>query len=1524
MDFIVLLTHRSLVLSKDWERHIKDAVRFYDVAQKRDGTIDQHIRDFRESKEEAAVLVFGGFHTSAIKDMLRQQGFSYVVISPRITAIDKRHQDYYKHLMSEGYHAFEAPFLVARANKPPSMLYTATVVGDLPIARELRALASSVEALGSHFDPLLVERDLSFSPQIHEAPEVSNTVARSPRVRSEMRTATEEGIRQKLTELLGAGMVGETLMFSQQKTRANSVLIEAGHPVARIIAYSDWNLPEGGIFERIDHPGRIIRVTRTNATSMNGFMWLEAAALKKLGKDPAVTGVPRLIQAGAIKHSFSPDYGKQIWVEVAGLANASPLLGYPGLEHRLALGKYESAISRSPLKGDPYRIFDVLIKSGEILQAVHGRNLLHNDFNPSNILVDPQGGVMLSDFEIATVPGTVLRYGSFEYKAEETTKTEKSDVYSFVMTVLRVLDYSMQFFQDRGQREALTELFRKYQAYIFKERINEFTHEKERPFEENDFKVPDIISPSPFSVKLLKLQEYGTSFQKDPEERPDLKTVINELKNDQKQFSPMRSEMRADLKDVMGVQRYDDFNQRVAVALEKGIVLLEGRKGKLNIEPRSELLARLQKQNQLAEAPLAQAVDLLTAADFRNIADLLVKLYPQALSEVASGEKTSPIQHIAYVVEHMVQIMLRQKNDAESLSPSEIKIGVMAALFHDAALGRAGGEGKLRKADIKDKINQVISAQPAWIRIFINVEMGINKLIKKIGILLNLNRLTKVHIYWLSRRIKDGIDRVVIEGVVKRWKHMAEGAILAGEVLGGYFSLDEIKAIQDLIRAHDNASIQEYDDMLCEAYSEYAFDDSVGGNNYKSYREELFKATKNTYPVTMESFLVPAKEKLMKMLREADRLWMVTKAGVDVDLDRDIAKADGTVKEDLKKALDSKLYTDSGLRAMGKKRIADNIKRHFEEKQLYSEAADDYGFINDSLYRTQAGYDLFKALIKGTLGEYGLQLSDLQATMDAMELKGDVAKAFAVLLTDLRSEVRDAKLERGSSYANGFLKHFMMKMLVKYCPPDLFLFAGTSGAGKSTFSKLLLQKRPEQFMYLMRTTTRKPRPEDAKSQDHRFLNKAEFDREMARGNIYFPMKNYGEDYGFHIDDLASAVLSGKTVVLEGLRSSEEMRRFWPGVHFHKVAIVPVSAQDDIESAPGREKVAKLLRDRILKRDSKINPVEAQERSEVMIIEIPKILKDADMVIRNTSEESPEILFLKVNEFAARIQRSNGFFFGQLLYQFVRGFLRLSKAKNDQTAESSRSELRAIASSVEAGNSDPQLLERRRANFNQIQEAQLPSAGIGTVKIRSEARTAFSGASPPARKERREIEAVDVKFDNRADGMVRRILKHAQPATVFVDAEDFLSLSEVQKQEYLIVALSNKVLHVVVYNQHGESKDKLLAALLRLDRVTRTGKDLDGAQRSFGRPNEPSIQLSKNILPSQEVVQRFKKRISFFKTQGQNGGTLEAALLWAWSGGEDARLREISQGRDGFWIVAETLVNALQKSYDATLAFAVAA
>jgi len=204
--------------------------------------------------------------------------------------------------------------------------------------------------------------------------------------------------------------------------------------------------------------------------------------------------------------------------------------------------------------------------------------------------------------------------------------------------------------------------------------------------------------------------------------------------------------------------------------------------------------------------------------------------------------------------------------------------------------------------------------------------------------------------------------------------------------------------------------------------------------------------------------------------------------------------------------------------------------------------------------------------------------------------------------------------------------------------------------------------------------------------------------------------------------------------------------------------------------------------------------------------------------------------------------------------------------------------------------------------------------------------AFSGSSVEIRQNRSEmrIPITEAISNNRTDLMVRNIRKNAQPATVFVNAEDFLALSEAQKQEYLFVALSNKAVRMVVYNARAEVRDKELDALLKLDRVTRTDMDLARAEIRFDRPNAPSIHLSKQILPSSELVQRLRKRVSFFRTQGQNGGTLAAALLWAWSGGEDARMREISQGRDGFWTVAETLVNALQRSYDATLAFAVAA
>lgn len=161
-DFVVLLTRKSLLLSKEWERHIKDAMLFYDVAQSRDVSINKCLTSYIESKKEKTVaLVFGGFHATAIKEVLRQQEISYVIISPRITKIEKRHQDYYRELMSVGHYPFETHFLVTRANKPPSVYFTAAVIGeDAAIHSELRAIASAVATISHNPNNQLIEQNL--------------------------------------------------------------------------------------------------------------------------------------------------------------------------------------------------------------------------------------------------------------------------------------------------------------------------------------------------------------------------------------------------------------------------------------------------------------------------------------------------------------------------------------------------------------------------------------------------------------------------------------------------------------------------------------------------------------------------------------------------------------------------------------------------------------------------------------------------------------------------------------------------------------------------------------------------------------------------------------------------------------------------------------------------------------------------------------------------------------------------------------------------------------------------------------------------------------------------------------------------------------------------------------------------------------------------------------------------------------------------------------------------------------------
>jgi len=165
-QFIHANANKPLVLSKQWGRNIQEAVKFYEIAQERDGALsevlDKYLLNGRNAQRatvnenantsnselqtqntksagtEPAILVYGGFHKENIKRLLEAKGISYVVVSPKITKPSRRHEDFYKKLMTDGMLPFEKML-------GPATALTAEHVWVLPNGRgEVQAVSRAL------------------------------------------------------------------------------------------------------------------------------------------------------------------------------------------------------------------------------------------------------------------------------------------------------------------------------------------------------------------------------------------------------------------------------------------------------------------------------------------------------------------------------------------------------------------------------------------------------------------------------------------------------------------------------------------------------------------------------------------------------------------------------------------------------------------------------------------------------------------------------------------------------------------------------------------------------------------------------------------------------------------------------------------------------------------------------------------------------------------------------------------------------------------------------------------------------------------------------------------------------------------------------------------------------------------------------------------------------------------------------------------------------------------------------------
>lgn len=77
---------RAVFLNTDYERVAGEAVRFYELAEKRDQVfVERMVEAMERGGQTRAALFLGGFHAPGVKRLLRERGISYVSVLPQVT-----------------------------------------------------------------------------------------------------------------------------------------------------------------------------------------------------------------------------------------------------------------------------------------------------------------------------------------------------------------------------------------------------------------------------------------------------------------------------------------------------------------------------------------------------------------------------------------------------------------------------------------------------------------------------------------------------------------------------------------------------------------------------------------------------------------------------------------------------------------------------------------------------------------------------------------------------------------------------------------------------------------------------------------------------------------------------------------------------------------------------------------------------------------------------------------------------------------------------------------------------------------------------------------------------------------------------------------------------------------------------------------------------------------------------------------------------------------------------------------------
>jgi guanylate kinase len=97
--------------------------------------------------------------------------------------------------------------------------------------------------------------------------------------------------------------------------------------------------------------------------------------------------------------------------------------------------------------------------------------------------------------------------------------------------------------------------------------------------------------------------------------------------------------------------------------------------------------------------------------------------------------------------------------------------------------------------------------------------------------------------------------------------------------------------------------------------------------------------------------------------------------------------------------------------------------------------------------------------------------------------------------------------------------------------PLLIILSGPSGVGKDTIAQMILERRPEEFQFVVTATTRAPRQGEVHGRDYFFVSSDEFARMINESELLEYAIVYNDFKGIPKQQIREALASGKNVLM---------------------------------------------------------------------------------------------------------------------------------------------------------------------------------------------------------------------------------------------------------------------------------------------------------------------------------------------------------------------------------------------------------